>query len=166
VDHEVNSTENRTERDFEMNIRHNPIFDTEKVATIYAKKDGVPVRYVCTSAPNQHASYAADIFYRLSPHPEFGNRYFGLYYNQTMGQAEVMITNADMIEDLTFEMIEVDGEFHYSQHRHDYRDIGGGIAIDGGRAYYRSSFTDREFYMNCQRKTLKVRDGEFVDAEN
>lgn len=144
-----------------MNIKHNPIFDTEKVATIYSEKDGVPIRYVCTSAPNRSATYAVDIFYRKTPHPEFGNRYFGLYKNQYAGDIQVMITNADGIEQLEFEMVEVEGALHYSQHRHDYRSVGNGIAIDGGREYFRASFVDRDSFV---RKTFKVKDGEFVDA--
>jgi len=147
-----------------MNIQHNPIFDVQKISEIYTEKDGVPVKYVCTSAPNISANYAADIFYRETPHPEFGNRYFGLYQNAHSDDVQIMITNADKIEDLNFEMIEVNGSLHYSQHRHDYRDVGNGIAIDGGREYFRSSFSDRDFYMSCDRKTLRVKDGEFVDA--
>jgi len=148
-----------------MNIQHNPNLDTDKIAKIYSEKDEVKVKYVCTSATNRSASYAADVFYRETPHPEFGNRYFGLYLNQFSDDAQVMITNADMIESLTFEMIEVDGVMHYSQHRHDFRDIGNGIAIDGGREYFRSSFSDRDYYMSCPRKTMKLKDGEFVNAD-
>jgi hypothetical protein len=148
-----------------VNIRHNPIFDTEKVTAIYSDKDGAPVKYVCTSAPNRSAAYAADIFYRETPHPEFGNRYFGLYQNAFADDIQVMIMNADPIENLTFEMIEVNGEFHYSQHRHDFRSVGNGIAIDGGRDYYRATFSDRDAYVSCDRKKLKVKDGEFVDAD-
>jgi len=149
-----------------MNIQHNPIFDTEFVEDVYSKKDGVPVKYVCTSAPNKSAAYAVDIFYRGSPHPEFGNRYFGLYTNSYANDVQVMITNADMIEELDFEMIEIDGVLHYSQHRHDYRDIGNGISIDGGREYYRATFSDRDYYIGCARNTLKVKDGDFVTKEN
>lgn len=147
-----------------MNIKHNPILNVEKISAIYSEKDGVPVKYVCTSAPNRSATYAADIFYRDTPHPDFGNRYFALYQNLYSDNAEIMITNADPIEGLTFEMIEVNGEFHYSQHRHDFRSVGNGIAIDGGRDYYRAAFSDRDAYVSCARKQLKVKDGEFVDA--
>jgi hypothetical protein len=146
-----------------MKIQHHPIFDTEKVAALYSEKDGVPVHYVCTSAPNKSATYAADIFYRDTPHPEFGNRYFGLYRNSCADGAQVMITNADKIESLDFEMVEVNGKLHYSQHRHDYRGVGNGVAIDGGREYFRATFTDRDSFV---RKTLKVKDGEFVNVED
>lgn len=145
-----------------MNIQHHPIFDVEKVATLYTEKDGVPVRYVCTSAPNKSATYAADIFYRETPHPEFGNRYFGLYPAAHDGDIQVMITNADPIEDLTFEMAEVNGELHYSQHRHDYRSIGNGVAIDGGRDYFRATFMSRPD--SFVRKTLRVENGKFVEV--
>jgi hypothetical protein len=143
-----------------MNIQHNPIFDVEKVVALYAEKDGVPVKYVCTSAPNRSATYSADIFYRETPHPEFGNRYFGLYMNEYADDAQVMIANTDNIEDLIFEMVEVAGVLHYSQHRHDYRSVGNGVAIDGGREYFRASFVDRDSFI---RKTLKIKDGEFVE---
>jgi hypothetical protein len=66
-----------------MTILHHPIFDIAKVEALYSEKDGVPVRYVCTSAPNKSATYAVDIFYRETPHPEFGNHYFGLYLQST-----------------------------------------------------------------------------------
>ena len=55
---------------------------------------------------------------------------------------------------------------HYSQHRHDFRGVGNGIAIDGGREYYRSSFSDRDYYISCPRMTLKVKDGEFVNVQD
>lgn len=141
-----------------MKIQHHPIFDTEAVAAFYSEKDGVPIQYVCTSAPNRSAAYAADIFYRETPHPEFGNHYFGLYSNTYFGDTQVMITNADKIEDLTFEMVEVNGKLHYSQHRHDYRNVGNGIAIDGGRDYFKASFAERNSFV---RKTLKVVAGRF-----
>ena len=38
----------------------------------------VPISYVCTSAVTEHAANAYDIFYRETPHPEFGNFYFGV----------------------------------------------------------------------------------------
>ena len=139
----------------EMNIKHNPIFDTDKIIAHYEKKDGVPITYVCTSALN-HGTLATDVFYRETPHPEFGNRYFALYMN---GENQVMITNADCIEDLEFTMVEVDGELHYSQHRHDFRTIGD-ISIDGGRAYNRILFNGER----PKRNSLKVKDGKFVQG--
>lgn len=142
-----------------MNIQHNPLLNVEKAAQLYSEKDGVEVKYVCTSAISKSAATAADIFYRETPHPEFGNRYFGLYRDQ---QGRLMITNADRIEDLDFDMVEVNGELHYSQHRHDFRGVGNGVAIDGGRDYFRVSFTDRDSFT---RKTLKLKDGEFVNAD-
>jgi len=146
-----------------MNIQHNPKLDAQKVAQHYSEKDGVTVKYICTSAISKSGASSADIFFRETPHPEFGNRYFGLYANQ---EGNLMITNADNIENLQFEMIEVDGVMHYSQHRHDFRGIGHGIAIDGGREYYRSAFSDRDYYISCPRMTLKVKDGEFVNVQD
>lgn len=141
-----------------MNIKHNPIFDTETVIRHYEAKDGVPIKYVCTSAIN-HGTVAADIFYRETAHPTFGNRYFGLYINpHSDGGAQVMITNADGIESLDFTMVDVDGELHYSQHRHDFRSVGD-VAIDGGRAYTRLVGN-----IDHPQKALKVVNGEFVDV--
>ena len=143
-----------------MNIKHNPIFDTDAVIASYEKKDGVPITYVCTSALN-HGTLATDVFYRETPHPEFGNRYFGLYWHRLHFElpAKLMITNADCIEDLEFTMVEVDGELHYSQHRHDFRTIGS-ISIDGGRAYNRILFNGER----PKRNSLKVKDGKFVQG--
>ena len=145
-----------------MNIQHNPIFDTERVCELYSSKDGVPVKYVCTSAPNEHASYAADIFYRETPHPEFGNRYFGLYRNmydtRVTPDPQIMITNCDAIENLEFYMVEGSEGWEYSQHRHDFRQVGG-VAIDGGRSYGR-----RVGDLSVPFKAMKVSNGQFVEV--
>ena len=142
-----------------MNIRHNPKLDVQKVEKLYSEKDGVPVKYICTSAISKSGISALDIFFRETPHPEFGNRYFGLYVDH---KGHLMITSADRIEDLDFEMVKVNDELHYSQHRHDFRGVGNGVAIDGGRDYFRVSFTDRDSFT---RETLRVKDGEFVNAD-
>mgnify|MGYP000229722329 FL=1 len=136
-----------------MNIQHSPLFDTAKVEKTYSEKDGVPVNYVCTSAAN-HGTSAMDIFYRATPHPEFGNHYFGLYTNHFhQDKPTVMIANADSIESYEFGMIEDDGKYYYSQHRHDYKVVGDKM-IDGGRAYTRSGAHDVDVF--------KIQDGEFV----
>lgn len=136
-----------------MNIKHEPIFKTDAVAEHYSKKDGVTVKYVCTSALAGEAR-AMDIFYRDTPHPEFGNRYFGMFIDQ---QDRVMITNADIIDGAEFAMIEDSkGNLHYSAHRHDYKEVDDKM-VDGGRAYIRSS-GDVLLY--------KVRDGEIVKDES
>ena len=149
-----------------MMINHEPIFDTKKVCELYSKKDGVPIKYVCTSAPNEHASYAADIFYRETPHPEFGNRYFGLYHNPSFSSdGTIMITNADPIEDLTFTAIYSNmlEQWVYSKHRHDYREVPGeNVAIDGGRSYNRMIGD----FKSAMVKTFVVKDGEFMEKTN
>ena len=133
-------------------IKHDNIFKTDAMAEHYSKKDGVAVKYVCTSALGGEAR-AMDIFYRATPHPQFGNRYFGLYIDQ---HDRVMITNADAIENAGFAMIEdANGDFHYSAHRHDYKVIDDKM-IDGGRAYVRSSGVTIPY---------RVVDGELVEAE-
>ena len=140
-----------------MNINHRPIFDTKRAEQLYSEKDGVPVTYVCTSALGNEAQ-AMDIFYRETPHPEFGNRYFGLYRNpDPASDGTVMITNADKIEDAEFGMVEVDDRLHYSQHRHDFYSVGE-VSLDGGRAYFR-----RVGDMTVPSRWFKIKDGEFVE---
>jgi len=139
-----------------MNIQHYPLFDTAKVEKLYTEKDGVEVKYVCTTAVQQHAEFAADVFYRATPHPQFGNRYFALYHNLYADDAVVMITNADQVENFEFGMIEdADGKYYYSQHRHDYKVIGDKM-IDGGRSHIRSGGRVDVF---------KIQDGKFVEYE-
>ena len=139
-----------------MNIQHSPLFDTAKVEQLYTEKDGVEVKYVCTSATYGTADFAADVFYRATPHPEFGNRYFGLYRNPYASDATVMIANADPIESFEFGMVEDDGKYYYSQHRHDYKVVGDKM-IDGGRAYIRSGAHDVDVF--------NIQDGEFVRSK-
>ena len=129
-------------------VIHEPIFKTDDVAEHYSKKDGVPVKYVCTSALGGEEQ-AMDIFYRDTPHPQFGNRYFGLYFKD-----HVMITNADRIESVEFAMIEdSEGNLHYSAHRHDYKVVEDKM-IDGGRAYVRSNTITYPFM---------IKDGKFME---
>lgn len=140
-----------------MKIKHHPNIDIHAVEQFYSNKDGVDVKYVCTSAIGSEAR-ALDIFYRETPHPEFGNRYFGLYHN---GQ-NLMITSADKIEDAEFGMIEGSAGWEYSQHRHDYRVVeGSGCAIDGGRAYFRCAGD-----MSVPVKTMRVANGQFEEKVN
>jgi len=133
-------------------VIHEPIFNTDTIAKHYSKKDGVDVRYVCTSALGGEAQ-AMDIFYRDTPHPQFGNRYFGLYHVKD----RVMITNADRIESVEFAMIEdSEGNLHYSAHRHDYKVVEDKM-IDGGRAYVRSNTVTYPFM---------IKDGKFMEIRH
>ena len=118
-----------------MNIQHEALFDTAWLEEHYSNKDGVPVKYVCTS-DLRTSDVPMDIFYRETPHPEFGNRYFGLYKHPVT--KDIFITNADIVESFEFGMIEVDGKYYYSQSHHDCKVVGNKM-IDGGRAYTRSS---------------------------
>ena len=118
-----------------MKINHEPRVDTAKVEEHYGRKDGCEIRYVCTSDLNA-SDVPCDIFYRAEPHPDYGNRYFGLYWDSIRDC--MMITNADIIESFQFGMIEVDGKYYYSQSHHDYKVVGDKM-IDGGRAYIKSS---------------------------
>ncbi len=141
-----------------MNIKHHPLFDTARAEKLYSEKDNVTVKYICTSSIGSEAQ-AMDIFYRETPHPKFGNRYFGLYRNQHFASdGTVMITNADKIEDAEFGMIKGAEGWEYSQHRHDYRSVGD-CAVDGGRSYFR-----RVGDLSVSTKYMKIVDGEFVEV--
>ena len=132
-------------------IIHKPIFNVPEIEKYYSEKDGIPVKYVCTSATNEYDAFARDIFYRENPHPEFGNRYFSLFHCR---DGSTMIGNADLIETLDFPMIEdSNGDLHYSAHRHDYKVVEDKM-IDGGRAYVRTN--------GCVVIQHKMKDGEFV----
>jgi len=140
-----------------MEIAHQPLFNTDKIVAHYTEQDGVPIKYVCTSALGNH-TFSTDVFYRETPHPEFGNHYFAIYRNMHAAGAQIMITNADNIEELEFGMVEGDdGNLYYSEHRHDYKAFDNGNMIDGGRAYIRSNTP------YC--RVFKVVDGIFVEQE-
>lgn len=131
-------------------IKHTPHFDTDKVVEHYSQKDGVPVKYVCSTDLNA-SDVPVDVFYRSTPHPEFNNKYFGLYYDNI--RDAVCICNADVVEDYEFGMItDKDGNKWYSQSHHDCLFIDGSM-IDGGRVYTRWSGSV-EYY--------KVKDGEMI----
>ena len=85
-----------------MKIQHHPLFDTAKIEEHYTQKDGVEVKYVCTTDLTA-SDVPVDVFYRETPHPTFGNRYFGLYYDRI--RDHMMITNADIVESFEFGMI-------------------------------------------------------------
>ena len=127
-----------------LTINHENLFDIEKVTEHYTEKDGVPVQYVCTTDLTA-SDVPVDVYYRETPHPEFGNHYFGLYRDYHSGH--MMITNADIVEELEFGMIEVDGKYYYSQSHHDYKVVGDKM-IDGGRAYTRSNGGAVAMYIN------------------
>lgn len=133
-------------------IKHNPLFDTDKVCKLYSEKDGVPITYVCTTTPIEQGTNSVDVFYRATPHPKFGNRYFGLCKAQS---GNMMITNADAVEGFEFGLVEDDeGNLQYSANRWDYKQFENGNMIDGGRSYVRSS--------GCPIHMYVVRDGEMV----
>ena len=133
-----------------MQIHHSPNFDTDKICEHYTEKDGVPVKYVCTT-DLRASDRPVDVFYRNTPHPEFGNHYFGIFYDVV--RDHTMICNADIIEELQFGMVVgPDDRLYYSQSHHDYKHFEDGKSIDGGRAYTRGF--GYEMY--------KVKDGEFI----
>jgi len=118
-------------------IKHLPITNTNKVIEHYTDKDGVPISYVCTT-DFKMSDRPVDIFYRETPHPKFGNRYFGIAPNYEDGS--YVIFNADEIENFSFGLVlDDDGNLQYSQSHHDYKSFDNGNMIDGGRAYIRGS---------------------------
>lgn len=138
-----------------MKIEHTPFLNKETVIKHYSEKDGVDISYVCTSSVTEHGCYAYDIFYRETPHPVYGNRYFGL----TQRDGIVYIANADNIENLIFNTVlnEESQQWVYSQHRHDFRSAGN-VMIDGGRSYQKLMGDNLK---NVKRKTFVVKDGKF-----
>ena len=139
-----------------MDIQHNPITKIHKVEEHYSLKDNVPVKYVCTTALDENSSMRLyDVFYRSSPHPEFGNRYFGISH---LTDGDMLITNADQTEGFDFGMIHESStdKWLYSSHRHDYQTTSDGKVIDGGRAYVRGNGYEM----------FKVKDGQFVRQSN
>jgi len=135
-----------------MDIKHPSLFNTDEVAKFYSEKDGVDVTYVCTT-DLVNSDQPLDIFYRETPHPEFGNKYFGLRKIQD----KMLITNADKVEEYEFGMIQdKDKNWYYSSCHHDCLFIDGKM-IDGGRAYIRSTGLDGVF---------KIKNGEFINVEN
>lgn len=143
-----------------VSVLHKPMFNTSIVEQHYSEKDGVPVKYVCTSALGDE-SFAGDIFYRETPHPEFGNRYFQLYipvYVNDGQQQHIHIRSADQIENVDFYMAKYGGGWAYSAHRWDFTPVDGGY-LDGGRAYGRVVGEVRTV-------KFRVKDGEFVEVDD
>lgn len=135
-------------------VKHYPYFDIDAVCDHYSQKDGVPVKYVLTT-DLKASDTPVDIFYRSTPHPKFGNRYFGLYFDQYRNCS--MICNADLVEEFTIAMVKNDdGDYEYSQSLHDYKRFKNGNMIDGGRLYARTSRGVDISY--------SIKDGELVPA--
>jgi hypothetical protein len=132
-------------------IKHFPVTNTDKVIEYYSEKDGMPIKYVCTTDFNV-SDRPVDIFYRETAHPQFGNKYFGIAPDYETGG--IVIFNADKVEKFTFGMVEDDdGDLQYSQYHHDYKSFNNGNMIDGGRQYVRSSLNSQIYV---------IRDGQFI----
>jgi hypothetical protein len=138
-----------------MRIDHRPYFNTESIIRHYEEKEGVPIKYVC-STDLVASDCPVDVFFRSEPHPKFGNRYFGLYYDVIREQT--MIVNADMVEELFFGMVPYkEDSITYSISHHDFITTPAGHIVDGGRVYVRHSG-------EC--KMYKVVDGYMVPDED
>jgi len=134
-----------------LNVKHDKnVTNVEKVTELYSQEDGVDIKYVCTTDIPKFNVYVADIFYRDTPHPTFNNKYFGLTYNHL---DQLVIFNADTVENLNFSMFEDDkGFYHYSSYRHHFNKVDGKF-VDGGRSYTRT---------NTSVKVFHVKNGVFV----
>lgn len=138
-----------------LNIKHFPKLDTEAALEHY-KSEGA--KYVCTTELKPYG-VPVDVFYRPTPHPVYGNRYFGLYKDHLSNS--VFIYNADTVENLDFCAIDNGkGEWTYSQYTHDLVSWGEGY-IDGGRAYTRVGGNSLPKVVS-----LRVVDGEFVEVKD
>lgn len=134
-----------------MKIKHYPILDEQAAIKHFSEKDGVEVSYICTT-DLKASDTPVDIFYRETPHPDFGNKYFGLYYDHY--RDAVMICDADIVEELEFGITFNDnGELEYSQSHHDFKQFENGNMIDGGRVYTRGS---------GQIEMYKIKDGKWT----
>ena len=132
-------------------IKHFPVTNTDKVIEYYSEKDGIPIKYLCTTDFNV-SDRPVDIFYRETAHPKFGNKYFGIGPDYETGG--LVIFNADKVEKFTFGMVEDDeGNMQYSRSHHDYKSFNNGNMIDGGRSYIRSSLNP---------KIYTIRNGQMV----
>lgn len=141
-----------------MNFKHYPNFKIEEICKIYTKEEGVPISYVCTT-DLKASDNPVDVFYRETPHPEFGNRYFGLYWDNVRNAP--MITNADMVEELQFGVVENDnGELEYSESHHAYKSFENGNMIDGGRLYIRATGPVDIYVVKNGELVLEVKYGE------
>ena len=137
-----------------LNIKHFPTLDTEAVIEHY-KLEGA--KYVCTTELKPYGN-VYDVFYRPTPHPVYGNRYFGLC--KTSG-GTIYICNVDVVEEFNFSVIDNGkDEWTYSQYAHDLVSWGE-CYIDGGRAYTRVGGNPVPKAIS-----LRIVDGEFKELQN
>jgi hypothetical protein len=135
-------------------IKHYPVTNTQVIIDHYSEKDKATISYVCTTDFFK-SDRPVDIFYRSTPHPDFGNKYFGIA--PSYESDDYVIFNADKVEDFTFGMVEDDdGNLQYSEYHHRCKFFENGNMIDGGREYVRSS-------LNA--KIYVVRNGEMVSKD-
>ncbi len=132
-------------------IKHYPVTNTQVIIDHYSDKDKATISYVCTT-DFYKSDRPVDIFYRSTPHPVFGNRYFGIA--PSYESDDYVIFNADKVENFTFGMVTDDeGNFQYSQYHHDYKSFDNGNMIDGGREYVR--YSGKVHY-------YKIKDGKMI----
>jgi len=133
-------------------IKHTPVANIQFLINHYSEADGVDVQYVCTTELPHADNTPVDVFYRATPHPVFGNRYFGIISRSD----RIFITNADNVEQLEFSMMVLPEGHFYSRFRHDFNSVGE-FFIDGGRAYTRTNCPNISNYV--------ILNGKFIESE-
>ncbi len=99
-------------RSMNLTIVHSPVGDVKALEKFYSEKDGVPCTYVLTTCNPQDKSRRMydmyDIFYRETPHPVFGNKYFGI-------SSSGYICNGDFVAGMPVSLIEANKKYFYGQ---------------------------------------------------
>ena len=111
-----------------MIIHHESLTEPKEVEQYYEQK-GESIRYCCTSELDV-PDVPVDIFYRNKSFGDNVRRSFGLYWDKSLRKLSIM--NADMVEGMTFAMIENDNNWYYSSTLSDEKAVGDKI-IGGGR---------------------------------
>ena len=111
-----------------MIIHHESLTEPKEVEQYYEQKVE-SIRYCCTSELDV-PDVPVDIFYRNKSFGDNVSRYFGLYWDKSLRKLSMM--NADMVEGMTFAMIENDNNWYYSSTLSDEKAVGDKI-IGGGR---------------------------------
>tara|TARA_B110000305_G_scaffold114180_1_gene128443 strand:- start:546 stop:989 length:444 start_codon:yes stop_codon:yes gene_type:complete len=118
-----------------MEIQHTTVTQIDKIIETYKRTEGTDIVYVCTTDLIT-TDFPNDIFYRDTPHPEFGNQYIGI----AVEGDNITVCNADQIVNLHFGIVENDeGLLEYSRSKSEVKEFANGNTISGGRASIQSN---------------------------